>query len=361
MAVVIRRITLQCTTGGSDKEYIIELAEETKNQDYLVNFAYGRRGGTMKSGTKTPRATTWGNAMKILVALQNEKIGKGYLVMSDTSISSAGQTNPRPAPAPAPAAPQISPQLANAISKSEMDKLMHDSSWHMQEKKDGERRPVRVSNGQATGFNRKGMVVALPPILAMELSRLPDGLYDGKQIGSRLFVFDAPSMSGGWSERMAKAAELLKGCMFVSALPVAVTLEEKRAMLSRITADRGEGVVFKRYDSLSQSGRPNSGGDWLKFKLVETATVLITGHNNGKRSVSMAVFNIAGFVDVGNVTIPSNHALPAIDSLCEVAYLYYFEQGSLFQPVFKGLRTDLDCADSLDSLKRKQDLELAVA
>ena len=47
-------------------------------------------------------------------------------------------------------------------------------------------------------------------------------------------------------------------------------------------------------------------------------------------------------LSVGNVTIPPNHAVPVIGELVEVEYLYAYPCGSLYQPVYRGKRNDLD-------------------
>jgi bifunctional non-homologous end joining protein LigD len=54
------------------------------------------------------------------------------------------------------------------------------------------------------------------------------------------------------------------------------------------------------------------------------------------------------------VTIAANQPLPPVGSLVEVEYLYAFPSGALFQPVYKGLRTDKRQADPYTSLKFKQ-------
>jgi bifunctional non-homologous end joining protein LigD len=63
---------------------------------------------------------------------------------------------------------------------------------------------------------------------------------------------------------------------------------------------------------------------------------------------------------VGNVSIPANRVVPEIGELAEVAYLYAFSGGSLFQPVYLGPRLDLvpeDC--SVAQLKFKRESEAA--
>jgi bifunctional non-homologous end joining protein LigD len=93
---------------------------------------------------------------------------------------------------------------------------------------------------------------------------------------------------------------------------------------------------------------------------VATATCRVMQVND-KRSVALAVmgderFGALGLVAVGNVTIPANFAIPEAGSVCEVRYLYYFEGGSLYQPVYLGTRDDVE-VDALSTLKRKAEME----
>jgi bifunctional non-homologous end joining protein LigD len=68
-------------------------------------------------------------------------------------------------------------------------------------------------------------------------------------------------------------------------------------------------------------------------------------------------------VSCGNVTIPVGSDIPGIGDIVEVRYLYAFpESGSLFQPVYLGMRDDLELKDcTLDQLKWKRAQELVAA
>ena len=84
---------------------------------------------------------------------------------------------------------------------------------------------------------------------------------------------------------------------------------------------------------------------------------------NDKRSVGMALLLwprknqvLTERVFVGNVTIPSNKEVPAINSIIEVRYLYAYKGGSLYQPTYLGVRDDIGVDDCLISqLKYKQE------
>ncbi|WP_128331903.1 WGR domain-containing protein [Apibacter sp. HY039] len=64
--------------GNSNKVYEIELLELTASE-YLVNFRYGKRGSRLKEGTKTPEVVSHNEAEKIFLAVEKEKLNKGYL------------------------------------------------------------------------------------------------------------------------------------------------------------------------------------------------------------------------------------------------------------------------------------------
>jgi bifunctional non-homologous end joining protein LigD len=85
--------------------------------------------------------------------------------------------------------------------------------------------------------------------------------------------------------------------------------------------------------------------------------------NSGRRSVKLGLLGtrtrpdvIKGqpMIPVGNVTIPPNHNIPVAGDVVEVEYLYAYKGGSIYQPVYRGKRTDLDInACTTDQLKYK--------
>jgi bifunctional non-homologous end joining protein LigD len=69
---------------------------------------------------------------------------------------------------------------------------------------------------------------------------------------------------------------------------------------------------------------------------------------NAQRSVAVGLRDEAGaMVDLGNVTVPPNEALPAAGMLVEVRYLYRYAGGKFEQPVYKGQRPDMTPADAV--------------
>ena len=69
-------ITLSYREGSSDKVY--QASIEPNGGLFVVNFAYGRRGSTLTTGTKTQNPVDHDSARNIYDKLVREKKAKGY-------------------------------------------------------------------------------------------------------------------------------------------------------------------------------------------------------------------------------------------------------------------------------------------
>ena len=80
---------------------------------------------------------------------------------------------------------------------------------------------------------------------------------------------------------------------------------------------------------------------------------------NIQRSVEISLFKGRSLVSCGNVTIPANHQIPPVGAVAEIRYLYAFRDSlSLYQPVYLGLRDDVEPGECLVSqLKYKAEEE----
>ena len=84
----IQSASLHFREGNSDKEY--HAAIEPSGEGYIVTFAYGRRGNTLTTGTKTTHPVLLHEATKVFDKLVASKLAKGYRYSS----ASAGETKP---------------------------------------------------------------------------------------------------------------------------------------------------------------------------------------------------------------------------------------------------------------------------
>ena len=335
----MNQITLYYREGSSDKVYQASL--EPKGGQFVVNFAYGRRGSTLQTGTKTPNPVDHATASKMFAKLVNEKKAKGYTPAENgTPYHHTDQANQ---------VSGIQPQLLNPIDEDEACHLVADPDWCMQEKKDGRRLLLRKQGNAITGINRNGLIVGLPATILQSAEEIAgDWLLDGECVGDVLHAFDLLSVSehvlltSPYQRRLLSLIELLESdaAPQIKLVSTALDAAEKTKLLSKLRREQKEGVVFKRLDAPYTPGRPNRGGTQLKYKFCATAS-LIVARINEQRSVSVRL--VDQDQSAGNVTIPVNHPIPEVGTVVEVRYLYAFKSsGCLFQPVYLGQRDDID-------------------
>ena len=353
----IHSTSLYFREGSSDKEY--HAAIEPSGEGYIVTFAYGRRGNTLTTGTKTPTIVTLAQATAIHAKLIREKTAKGYRESGDgSSIKPYQQTGDEGDDS------GIRCQLLNAIDESELSRLITNQTHCLQPKHDGRRLMVRKQGDTVTGINRRGLVVAIPGPIREAVEHIPfDVLIDGEAVGDTLHAFDLLEVKGN-DLRNRRYIDRHAGLLMTlpSNLPAlrwvvtATDPNDKLETFEELKESGGEGVVFKDMDAPYSPGRPNSDGPQLKFKFVESASFIVTGHN-AKRSVTLGLFDGDEFVGAGNVTIPPNHTIPAVGDVCDVRYLYaYRESGSIYQPVYQGKRDDIPASECVvEQLKYKNE------
>ncbi len=344
------KITLYFKQGASDKVYHASMEEVDGNQ-FVVNFAYGRRGATLTTGTKTKTPVDYASAKKTYDKLVKSKTSKGYAPGKDAQHYTDSDTKDT----------GVRCQLLNFVDAPKVLQLINDDEWWAQEKHDGKRMLLRKAK-TVTAINRKGLSVGAPNTILKTAAKLKGTcLLDGEAVGETLFAFDmleindADVKSEPYSQRLAHLESLeMKGAII--AVQTAKTPQEKQELHDRLEASGAEGIVFKKHSATYAAGRPNSGGDQVKFKFYATASVLVTEINE-KRSVAVAVMEGETKVGVGNVTIPPNKDVPAVDSIIEVRYLYAYKNGRLYQPTYISVRDDIGLANcSISQLKYKRDV-----
>ena len=342
--------------GSSDKVYKANITEDLTG--FTVNFAYGRRGNTLTTGTKTVKPVAYAQAKKIYDKLVDEKMGKGYK-QDASAIPYAGI-------AVTAHDTGFRPQLLNEIEEIEVNNYINDDEWCAQEKYDGRRRGLVITGHTCEGTNRKGLVIAIDRAIEVDacfsLNPTTETHYilDGEAIDDHVVIFDYPKIGMPYTRRYQKLVDLFKGKTpkTLKLIDTAWTTAEKKALYKKLKKDNAEGIVFKNINAGFTPGRPNSGGDQIKFKFVATATVQVVKTNSTKRSVSVVVFDHNNkSIEVGNVTVYPNQQIPSAGSIVEVKYLYYFPGGSLFQPVLLGERDDMtieDCTFKQLKIKREE-------
>jgi len=335
----LENTTLYYREGSSDKVY--KCGIEQAGERFVVNFAYGRRGSTMNTGTKTNVPVVYDDAKRIFDKLVKEKTAKGYRAGENGTPYQHTESKPS----------GLLPQLLNSIDERQVLGLMKENAWCAQEKFDGRRLIVRKLGADITGINKKGNLIGLPqPLLKVIAEYGTDVVLDGEAIGNNYYAFDLLNLDGidvrNWPyrERLAALMNLLFGIQqtVIKFVETAFTLDQKLAMLDKLKKGRKEGIVFKEVHSAYASGRPNSGGFHLKYKFVATLSAVVARVNR-QRSVELQLIGDDGWASCGNVTIPANHKIPRTGRVVEIRYLYAFpESGVLYQPLYLGPRDDVD-------------------
>ena len=147
----------------------------------------------------------------------------------------------------------------------------------------------------------------------------------------------------------------LDNALKVDSPTIADSLEKVKAFVESAKSNNEEGVVIKNGDAIYSEGRPSSGGNALKLKFVESATLRVSSITEGKRYVSIEINDNGIWISVGKCTVPANQDIPNPGELIEVDYLYAIKDGALFQPIYKGKRPDLDeTAAVISQLKYKK-------
>ena len=351
--------SLYYRAGSSDKEYHIHL--QGQGDGFVVNTAFGRRGSTLSTGTKTSAPVSYDTALQIFERLVQEKQAKGY--------TQGANGTPYQNTANARQVTGLLPQLLNPVDEAGAARLVSDRRWAMQEKQDGKRLLLRKQAGVITGSNKLGLTVGVPETVGhTALHDVPgDFVLDGEAIGDYLHAFDLLFLNGEdlrsqpYERRYPALLNLLAGGRPKHIKLVAgwVDPRDKAAWLLTLQRKKAEGVVFKLLTAPYTPGRPNSGGPQLKHKFVATLSAVVA-QVNAQRSVGLSLLNHEGWQPVGNVTIPPNHPVPQVGAVVETRYLHAYRDGSLYQPVYLGERSDVrqdECVCSQLKFKRDEEDE----
>lgn len=366
-----KTITLYYKQGKTDKVYIANLSED--DNGYVVTFAYGRRGKPLRSGQKTTKPVPYEKALEIYAKLVHAKQLKGY---TESEESMAFADNPN-----AGRDTGFRPQLLNSLDyEGAKDFLEEHGEIIVQVKHDGERRGVHLVQEEKPIFsNRKGQEITLsnPEIieacqqLIRNRPKIRELTLDCEDMGNQLVIFDILQVDDNdlrgksFAQRALVLSALRKIILWenlvryftVDCGTVVRTQTDLDFIIQETEKRREEGIVLRNPKARYRPGRPNSGGDCMKLKYTASATVQVYEHTPNKRSVGIAVRSgISEMLPIGKVTIPPNYTMPRVGDLVEVEYLYihHGKGASLFQPQYKGLRSDKSNADSYNSLKFKK-------
>jgi ATP-dependent DNA ligase len=380
---------LTFTSGSSFKEYNVEIKPNDNNATgFDVHIAYGRIGSTLNRSIKNQAPLDINSAVKEATKVINGKLRKGYSIDSESkdlgsanSFAPASNNKSASAKPKKPTTPSFSAvthditsipvsaksvefgvQLINPTTIEKAATFLSDNWFtnvYVQIKADGERRVVFSDGSAVFAYNKKGEATEnICPKVKEAVLAIGKGkplTLDTEDMGSHLMIFDVLAFNGVDYQRApfekrieglnnVNEAIIAKQIVLLSIIkPIVVNdIQHLEKIIDYYRNAKEEGVVLRSGEGMYTKGRPNSGGDVLKIKNINSCSCVVIGHTANRRSVSLAMMdNNDTLVSVGKVTIPQNHNIPPVNAIVEVEYLYVNgAKGALYQPVYKCDRSE---------------------
>jgi ATP-dependent DNA ligase len=234
-----------------------------------------------------------------------------------------------------------------------------NSYWRVQEKLDGHRVLVQITNGKIKPLNRNGepYTRGLPPnvIDAFPLDSMdPKDLWilDGELINKTYWMFDCLMMPGRvniydpyiirreWLEAFHDVGILDKTSVQLVDEDNTINLDKKMQAYAEAGA---EGVILRNINKPYACGKRSP--DLVKVKYKKRVDCLITAVGiEGKANAAVSLWKNDMTHEIGKVSTVGRPV--DIGDIVEVEYLYVGKHGRLYQPVLIRKRTDksdIDC------------------
>jgi bifunctional non-homologous end joining protein LigD len=341
------KISLFCTKGGADKEYHAEIKEVADG--YIVQTRFGKRGAA-KIPKSEPPVLTYEEAVAEFESIVKDKKSpkKGYTEdVSGTAyddVEFAGKMSGN------------LPHLLVRLDESNLESFIQDDRYSFEEKIDGERLMLQRNGESVTTSNKLGVINAVSMNLIEDACKISSNAFklDGENLNRKYYVFDILELDGVCLKKMERIERykifqsLEMPSSFVK-VPMVVGQVAKRAFFEEMKLKKREGIVAKLLDAPYVEGRAAPKlATQFKFKFMDEVSCIVLCQHKTKRSVELGLLGDDGsIVAVGNVTIPSNATMPRENDIIDVAFMYMYKDGALFQPQYLKPRTDVDRLDCL--------------
>ena len=343
----MKLVSLYSTEGGSDKVYTMWI--EPQGDGFLVQAQWGRRGGPMQAGTKTPKPVGLVDAEKVYQKVLKEKQGKGY---------HEGETAPAFSQVTNAVDTGLRPMLLTDCTSEGPKRFLEDPAWGAQEKMNGKRIMLDIfPDGRVVGINRRGLECPIPQEVtdAFKAKRggrggsarpIPRLTLDGELVGTTYHAFDLlleaddigkqiDRKSNPVNVRHYRLTTVLRLflCESVKTVDLMVSTANKGLLVTRLQTERREGVVFKRLDAPYEPGRRENVAKAIAVKVKFYATIsAIVMWWTDKSSVEVGLKDGPSVMSVGKVTIHAKHVDKiSMGNIIRLKYLYATSAKQLYQ------------------------------
>lgn len=245
--------------------------------------------------------------------------------------------------------------LPSDIDERELEMFLTNDAYCAQTKEDGVHvLASRNAAGRVDTRNRRGELHSVPPALAQIIERWPpETMVDGEKLHEGGFVaFDLLYLAGEDLRNFPYRERLLRLTQFVLAtespffrvVETALTTEAKRALVEKVRAANGEGIILKDLRSAYTPGRTAWGWTMRRLKFLKSMTAVIMrrpadyrGKDANKASFELFLMENGQWVNIGTVSAQQffERLQPGESAVAEVLYLYSTPGNRVVQPRLK--------------------------
>lgn len=259
----------------------------------------------------------------------------------------------------------LRPMLAESIDPKKLPTYAADPAWAFEQKVDGHRLLVIVSDGQVKPMNRAGepRANALSRRITADFERIQDGpwAFDGELVGEVLWLFDLPialdrvSPEHPYRFRRQTLSLFFEGWKpndKIRLLPTRWDEVGKLELAQTLVKNRAEGAMVKHLDAPYASGKRSR--HILKAKFTKTVDCVVTRIGvDGKDNIEVGLWNGGPEPKVVGKSSTIGKGTFAEDDVVEIRYLYVVESsGRLYQPTILRKRDDKPGAEcTIDQLQ----------
>lgn len=249
----------------------------------------------------------------------------------------------------------IQPMLAESVDPKNIEKLLANPKWRLEQKFDGHRVLMHVENNKPVPYNRKGIrqsSTASTVLNAFTSGFEGEWVFDGELMVDRneyhifdlLKAGDFINLNDAYNQRRFVLEQLFE-CWntpeSVKLVPSYMETEDKRRLYETVKTINGEGLMLK--DGTAKYVPGKRVHTMLKCKFYKSADCIVTElWREGKHSVGLAVFDERGrLIPIGACSMSAaNMARLQVGSVVEIKYLYLGAGNRLYQPAFLRVRND---------------------
>lgn len=264
----------------------------------------------------------------------------------------------------------IRPMLASEANKNRLISLCEDDRFYGEKKIDGVRMLAHVGGGTFAFMSRTGKALSVSPLVLGEFKSFVDAktmfVLDGELLDNTFWMFDFVKAGDSvtpdlpFEQRRGILEEFVARWNPGSAVRLLASTRDataKTALAKTIIEERGEGLVFKRFDAPYLPGKKCDNFLKVKFRCDVDCVVIALGHN-GKANMTLALFDPPNPkpVPVGHCgALTGDGPRVQVGDVVQVTCLYASDNNKLVQATMPKIRTDkaaTDCTlDQLDAIR----------